>query len=119
MKKRFFWSLFFSLAILGGVMLSGCNLQPEEDGFGILKLTNNSSVRIIYVSIEHGGSKVAEADTSIYSGSYRNFPNTKTGSYTVYVEDSDGDGYVTRSSVRIKKDAVTEVEFIADFKAAN
>jgi P pilus assembly chaperone PapD len=119
MKKNIFIGLFSILVVLAGVMFSGCDVEELEDGIGTLKVTNNSNVRITYVSLENGGSTVSEAHVNIYPGSSTSLNNAKTGFYTVYVEDSDGDGYVTKSSVTIKKDATTEVKFPGDFKVSN
>jgi len=120
MKKNIFIGLFFVLAVLAGLTLSSCNAEPLEDGIGTLKVTNNSSnVIIVYVSLEQSNSSVASAHVNIYPGSSGNFNDIKTGSYTVYIEDSDGDGWVTKSSITVKKDATVEVKFPSDFKVAN
>jgi hypothetical protein len=117
-KKSIFLSLLFSLTILGaGLLLSSC--EEIESGYGTLKVTNNSTIRIIYVSLEKGSSIVSETSASISPGSSRSFTDISTGFYTVYVEDSDGDGWATKSSVTVRKDDTAEVKFPGDFKVSN
>jgi len=116
MKKHFFG--FFVLAVLGGLMLSNCKSDGLEDGIGTIKLTNNSKVRISYWSLEKGGKTVWETRSSIYSGSSGSC-QIDTGSYTVYLEDVDGDGWVTKTTYTVKKDETVEVKFPSNFKVSN
>jgi len=102
------------------MLSSGCETSGLENGTGTLKLTNNSTnVLIVYISLEKGSTIKAEARVSISPGSYTYLTDMKTDFYTVYVEDSDGDGYVTKNTVAVRKDATVEVKFPGDFKAAN
>ena len=118
MKKNIFLGLFFALAILGGLMFSSCEFEQLENGIGIIKLTNNSNVRISYWSAERGGKTVGETHTPIYPG-YSASATVDTGFYTIYLEDVDGDGWVTKTTHTVKKDETVEVKFPADFKVSN
>jgi hypothetical protein len=118
MKKNIFFSLFLILAVLGGLMLSSCDGEKLEDGVGTIKLINNSNVRISYWSLEKGGKTVWETHSSINSGSSASY-ETDTGSYTIYLEDTDGDGWITKTTHTVKKDEIVEVKFSADFKVSN
>ena len=116
MKKKFFLGLFLVLAVLCGLMFSGC--EEIEDGIGTIKLANNSSVRITYWCAERGGKKVGESHTAIYPGASAT-AKVDTGFYTIYLEDVDGDGWVTKTTCTVKKDETVEVKFPGDFKVSN
>jgi len=119
--KRTFFRVFFVLAVLGGLMLSSCDnkgIETEEDGVGLIKLINNSNVTIIYWTAKKSGNKVGESRTPIYSGSSAS-ATINTGSYTIYLEDVDGDGWETRTPYAVKKDKTVEVKFPNDFKLSN
>jgi hypothetical protein len=117
MKKNIYLGLFFVLAVLAGLMLSSC--EQLEEGIGTIKLTNNSTnVRITYWCIEKSGSRVWETQISLSPGYYTS-RNIDTGFYTIYLEDNDGDGWVTKNSFTVKKDETVEVKFPGDFKVSN
>ena len=118
MKKKHFVGLFFVLAVLGGLMLSSCDGETLEKGLGTIKLTNTSSVRIGYWSLEKGGKTVWETRSAISSGSSGSC-QIDSGFYTIYLEDVDGDGWVTKTSHTVKKDETVEVKFPSDFKLSN
>jgi hypothetical protein len=109
--------LFFVLAVFAGLMLSSCG-EGEESGIGIIKLTNNSSVTISYWSLKKGGSIVYETRDPIYPESSASY-ETATGSYTIYLEDIDGDGWVTKNTQTVKKDATVEVKYPGNFDFSN
>ena len=113
-RNHFFWP-FFVLAVLGGLMLSSCEGTTLEAGIGTIKLTNNSNVRISYWSLEQGRKTVWETRSPIHSGASGSC-QIDSGFYTIYLEDVDGDGWVTKTSHTVKKDETVVVKFPSDFR---
>ncbi len=115
-QKTLFIGLLISSAFICGLLLSGCEMNA--DGVGTLKLTNNSSERIVYMSLEkgEGGSTAMTSNTGVSAYSSFEFTNIETGSYTLFVTNSYGNRYKTKSSISIKKDTVTELKFTDNFE---
>jgi len=119
MKKNIFSNLFIILIVFAGLMLFSCEESDEsENGIGTIKLTNTSNVSIIYWSIQNGGRKEWETRSTIVSGSSASH-DIASGSYTIYLEDSDADGWVSNISISVRKDEITEVKFPSDFRYSN
>ena len=117
MKRNILWGIFLGLAVLGGLMLSGC--EEIEAGIGTIKLLNKSSnVTINYWAIESGTTIKWETHSYIFAGSSASH-EIDTGFYSIYLEDTDGDGWVTKTTHTVKKDKTVEVKFPGDFKVSN
>jgi len=122
MKKNIFLGFFLVLAVFGGLLLSSCDIEATESGQGTIKIVNNSNnVRITYISVERGSTKVQTSNPglSINPGGSITTNSLTTGSYSVYIEDNYGDGWLTISNVTVRKDQSVEVRFPNDFKPSN
>ena len=115
MKKIHF--LFVVLIVLGGLMLSSC--EEIEAGIGTIQLVNNSSTRIVYWTAEKGGRTIGEARVNVFPGNSATATIDSGVSYTVYLENEYGDGWVTRNTFTVRKDETTVLRFPADFKVSN
>ena len=119
MKKNILFSLFIVLAVFGGLMLTGCEVETLEPGIGTIKLTNNSTnVRVVYWSAERSGTTVRESRTAIFPGASATI-TIDTGFYRIYLEDQYGDGWLSKTSHTVRKDQTVEVKFPDDFNVSN
>ena len=119
MKKNIFFSIF-CLAVLGWLILSGCKVTEIEAGIGTIRLMNNSTnVIIVYWAAERGGNTVRESRTQINPGASATISIDTGSTYDIYLEDQFGDGWETRSWVRVRKDETVQVSFPSDFKVSN
>ena len=126
MKKSIFFCIFLILAVLGGLIFSGCELTEASEGTingntiseGTIRLMNNSTnVIIVYWAIERGGGIIEESHININPGA-SSTTIINTGFYIIYLEDQHGDGWETRSSVNVRRDQTVDVKFPSDFRVA-
>jgi hypothetical protein len=101
------------LAMLAGLALSGCDTL--EDGIGTVKLTNKSDIIVVYWSLEKFGETIWEGRSTVYPGGSASQDTQTALGIKVYVEDSDGDGWLSDTSYTVKKDETVEVKFHKDF----
>ena len=115
MRKNIFFNLFFVLAVLAGLMLSSCG-EGLEEGIGTITLTNNSTnVVISYWSLEQSDKEtVWETHSPIDPGSSASH-QIDSGIYKIYLEDTDGDGWLTKTTYTVRKDKTVVVKFPSDF----
>ena len=122
MKKINFCNIFLVLAVLGGLILSSCEVTETGEGTvneGTIILMNKSTnVIIVYWAVEQGGRIIEENHININPGASASII-INTGSYTIYLEDQYGDGWETISSVTVSRDTIVEVRFPSNFKVAN
>jgi hypothetical protein len=72
-------------------------------------------VIVVYWSLERGSKKIWEGHSTIYPGSSATHDMETDVGIKVYVEDSDGDGYLSNVSYTVKKSEIVEVKFPNDF----
>jgi hypothetical protein len=85
-----------------------------------LSLTNNSqNVVIVYWSLEKDfgdSNPIWEERITLNPGESVYHEMNSAFGIKVYLEDSDGDGWISKYSHTVKKDQTVEVEFKRDFK---
>ena len=108
MKRNTLFSVC-ALALLVGLALSGC--EPLESGIGTVKLTNNSDVNIDYWLIEQGSETIWEERRTIAPENSATHDMETAIGIKIYLEDSDGDGWLSKSSYTVRKDETVEVKF--------
>ena len=122
MKSNSFISIICVLAVIGGLILSSCEVTEAEEGTtneGTIRLMNNSTnVIIVYYAIERFGTVMEEMHVNINPGALATTILNR-GSYTIYLEDQHGDGWETRFNVNVIRDRTVDVRFPSDFKVAN
>jgi hypothetical protein len=114
MKKNTLFCGVLTLAMLACLVLSGC--EPLEQGIGTIKLINNSqNVIVVYWSLERGSKTLWEGDSTIYPGGSASHNMETDVGIKVYVEDKEGDGWLSDDSYTVKKNETVEVKFPTDF----
>jgi hypothetical protein len=119
MKRNTLFLSVLALAMLVGLALSSCEFETLEDGIGTIKLKNNSqNVMIVYWSLENSGKTIWEGRSTIYPGNYATHDTRSAFGIQVYLEDNDGDGWLSKNSYTVRKDETVEVKFPSDFSFA-
>ena len=114
MKKNTLFLDVLALAMLAG--LASCGML--EDGIGAIKLTNDSQVRIVYWSIEKNlsdSNPIWESHVPLHPGESVSHEMNSAIGIKIYLEDSDGDGWITKKSYTVRKDETVEIKFYTDF----
>jgi hypothetical protein len=116
MKRNPLFLSVLASALLFGLALSGCESPVLlEEGIGIIKLTNNSEVNIKYWSLEQNNKILWEERITISPGSSASHEIKSGMGIQVYLEDNDGDGWLSKNYYTVKKDKTIEIKFPNNF----